>query len=167
MAAMNLAILLSQQGRNPEAETLLRQAVDTNPHNAAAAFDLGLLLAEISNKSEALQRLCERRCKLTRPWRKPRICRRAAEQRPGEPKYAFARAYYQLRNGKEKDAVATLDPLVKTYPSYGDAVLMLDGLYEKHGRVKEAAEVYDRALVTTGLPEEYRSQIAARRNALH
>jgi len=179
---VNLAILLNQQGRNPEAEALLRQVVETNPHSAAAAFDLGLLLAEMGRKDEAaaaLRRALQTDPNLaqaaynlavlvgeTNPAEAAELCRKAAEQRTAEPKYALARAYYQLRDGKEQDAVATLSQLLQVVPTYGDAVLMLGRIHEKQGRVIEAAKVYDRALATPGLPEEPRARIAARRDSL-
>ena len=51
---MNLAVMLSGQGRNPEAEQLLRRATYAYPDNADAASSLGLLLVETGRADEAL-----------------------------------------------------------------------------------------------------------------
>tara|TARA_Y100001934_G_scaffold283484_1_gene403669 strand:+ start:3980 stop:6424 length:2445 start_codon:yes stop_codon:yes gene_type:complete len=45
-ARMNLATLLSRQGRNPEAEKLLREATKLEPSWGQAYYSLGLLIAE-------------------------------------------------------------------------------------------------------------------------
>ncbi len=68
-------------------------------------------------------------------------------------------------NTRQESRRAAPDPLMIDFPSDGDVVLMLGGLYKKHGRVKEAAEIYDRALVPPGLPEAYKARIAARRDS--
>ncbi|HEY5657886.1 MAG TPA: tetratricopeptide repeat protein, partial [Myxococcota bacterium] len=46
-AKINLAILLSGEGRNPEAEQLLREVVEAAPEHHEAAYLLGLLLVEM------------------------------------------------------------------------------------------------------------------------
>ena len=50
---MNLALLLNRQGKNAEAEQLLKVALRAHPQNAAVAFNLGLLLAEVGKTTEA------------------------------------------------------------------------------------------------------------------
>ncbi|MGE4550629.1 MAG: tetratricopeptide repeat protein [Opitutales bacterium] len=45
-ARMNLAMLLSRQGRNPEAEKLLREVIGLEPSWGQAYYSLGLLIAE-------------------------------------------------------------------------------------------------------------------------
>ncbi len=51
---MNLAVLLSGQGRNQEAEKLLREATAAYPDDANAAYSLGLLLVEMQQAKEGL-----------------------------------------------------------------------------------------------------------------
>ncbi len=53
-ALVNLAVMLSGQGRNQEAEALLRRATDAYPDNADAASSLGLLLVESGRTEESL-----------------------------------------------------------------------------------------------------------------
>jgi tetratricopeptide (TPR) repeat protein len=182
MSAANLAIDLSRQGRNEEAEGLLRQALRASPRNAASSFNLGLLLAEMGKNDQAeaaLRQALEADPSLAPaaynlavlvgardPAQAASLCRRAAELQPGEPRYAFSRAYYELQQGKESDATATLEALVATHPAFGDAVLMLGDLYGRKGRSKQAAELYDRALAAQGLADRERAEIAGRRRAL-
>jgi len=52
-AKANLAVLLNGQGRNDEAETLLRSVLDAYPEQYEVAYSLGLLLAEMGRYIEA------------------------------------------------------------------------------------------------------------------
>ena len=52
-AKMNLAVLLNAQGRNEEAEILLRSILDAYPEQYDVAYSLGLLLAEMGRYEEA------------------------------------------------------------------------------------------------------------------
>jgi tetratricopeptide (TPR) repeat protein len=182
MSAANLAILLNRHGRNEEAEGLLQQAVRANPRNAASAFNLGLLLAEMGKSDQAetaLRQALEADPSLAPaaynlavlvgerdPARAANLCRKAAELRPEEPKYALGRAYYELQQGKDSDAAATLEALVGAHPAFKDAVLMLGDLYGRRGHSKQAAQLYDRALAAKGLSDRDRAEIVGRRRAL-
>ncbi len=52
-AKVNLAVLLNAQGRNDEAEVLLRQVMEAFPQEYQVAYSLGLLLAEVGKYHEA------------------------------------------------------------------------------------------------------------------
>ena len=52
-AKANLAVLLNAQGRNDEAEALLRSILEAYPDQYDVAYSLGLLLAEMGRYSEA------------------------------------------------------------------------------------------------------------------
>ncbi len=52
-AKANLAVLLNAQGRNDEAEALLRSILDAYPEQYDVAYSLGLLLAEMGRYPEA------------------------------------------------------------------------------------------------------------------
>ncbi len=54
-AKSNLAVLLNSQGRNDEAEVLLRELVEDYPEQHEAAYSLGLLLAEMERVDEAVE----------------------------------------------------------------------------------------------------------------
>ena len=56
-ASLNLAVLLSQLGRNAEAETVLRNAVAVEPDAGDAHYSLGLLLAEQGEVAASLEHL--------------------------------------------------------------------------------------------------------------
>ena len=50
---MNLAVLLSSQGRNDEAEVLLREVLEAYPEQHEVEYSMGLLLAEMGRYPEA------------------------------------------------------------------------------------------------------------------
>ena len=52
-AKANLAVLLNAQGRNDEAESLLRSILEAYPEQHDVAYSLGLLLAEMGRYVEA------------------------------------------------------------------------------------------------------------------
>ena len=54
-ARMNLAVLLSSQGRNTEAEQLLREGAIKHPESGDIAYSLGLLLVEMQRPELALE----------------------------------------------------------------------------------------------------------------
>ena len=54
-ARMNLAVLLSSQGRNTEAEQLLREGAAKHPENGDVAYSLGLLLVEMQRPEAGLE----------------------------------------------------------------------------------------------------------------
>ena len=59
-ARMNLATLLSRQGRNREAEKLLREAIRYQPGWGQAHYSLGLLLAEDRSRLPEATRALEK-----------------------------------------------------------------------------------------------------------
>ncbi len=50
---MNLAVLLSSQGRNEEAEILLREVLEAYPEQHEVEYSMGLLVAEMGRYPEA------------------------------------------------------------------------------------------------------------------
>jgi tetratricopeptide (TPR) repeat protein len=144
-AYFNLGLLLGEGGRLEEAASAHRAALEIDPDLAAAAYNLGVILAGDDVK-EGLR------------W-----CRRAAELRPEEPKYAFTVAFYVERSGDLGEAVALLERLIIGHPGYADAWLMLGALYERLGRVDDAGKLYRKAAENDRLPLEVRRQFAARR----
>ena len=141
---VNASLAYNMAGRNKEAEESLRAALQYEPKNAAANFNLGLLLGGMGRQSEAkrsLQMALETEpgmaaaaynlCILESEdnlgqaieW-----CRKAAESRPSEPRYAYALAFHQQRAGRRDDAVAVLQELIIRYPDYSDAQVLLNQL---------------------------------------
>ncbi len=132
-AKMNLAVLLSSQGRNDEAEALLREVVRDFPENADALRSLGLLRAEMGDAEEALD-LLERASRqqptnarlhynlglllqqLGRQDEAGRELRRALEIEPESLDYMHALADHLLRRGRLEEARAIARRMVALYP---------------------------------------------------
>ncbi len=177
-ALVNLAALVSGQGKLDEAESLLRKARALEPRSASIAFNLGLLLAEREKPKEAEEALRAALAADPRlaaaafnlgvlvggkdPREAAALCRRAAELSPGEPRYAFSRAYYEFRAGDARAATATLEALVARAPGYADAYLLLGELYERTGRADEARALFRKGSAEPALAPEVRSALARR-----
>lgn len=147
-ANLNLGMLLAELGKPGEAETAFRTAFKSDPRSAQAAYNLGVL---VSRKS--LEEAVE--------W-----CARAAKLAPGEARYAYTHSFYLNQSGKTAEAIRTLESLLVVGASYPDAYALLGQIYERSGRRKEAASVYDRALRNPALPEEARQHFASRRELI-
>ncbi len=93
-------------------------------------------------------------------------CKRAADLRPQEPRYAYTLAFYQLQTGAEKDAVPTLEALIERHPAYADAYLLLGGTYEKQGKKAAAEKLYTKALGAADIPDSAKARIAAQLQAM-
>jgi tetratricopeptide (TPR) repeat protein len=143
-AHFNLGLILGEQGRLQEAVFAHRAALEADPKLAAAAYNLGVILAR-EDVNEGLR------------W-----CRRAAELRPREPKYAYTVAFFLEQAGDIDGAVETLERLIEDHPGYPDAWIMLGSEYERQGRGTEAGVLYRRAAENELLPPELRRQFAAR-----
>jgi Flp pilus assembly protein TadD len=128
---MNESVAYSNMKRNDQAEQCLRRALETEPDNAAANFNLGLLLAEEGKTDEAEKALRKAIKSDSRPcgaWcpaaanynlgvilagRKNMseaiaLCRKACELQPDEAKYAHALALYLYREGDAEGAIEVL-----------------------------------------------------------
>ena len=84
------------------------------------------------------------------------FCRKAAEIRPDQPRYAYTLAFYQQQKGDLAGAANVLDGLITKYPAYADAYVLLGGIYEKQGKKAEAEGVYNRGLAVEGMPDQYK-----------
>jgi Flp pilus assembly protein TadD len=137
-------------GDNNKADKLLKKALKINPDNAAANFNTGLLKAEQNDPKGAEQHLKKalkadpqmaqaayNLCVITA---KDRIneavtyCKKAAELRPQEPRYAYTLAFYLNQKGDRDEAVKTLKALTEKYPWYKDAEILLLEISKKDKR---------------------------------
>jgi tetratricopeptide (TPR) repeat protein len=123
-AMVNLAMLYNQQGKNDEAEKLLRQVLAGQPDLYEVHYSLGLLLAELKNYVEAEQYLTI-----------------AAKGLP-----ARARIHYNLgllRQYLQKDAQAeaALATALKLEPNQVDFLYALADFYLKRDRLLEAKTI--------------------------
>jgi len=132
-AKMNLSVLLSAQGRNPEAAELLRQVVHAYPDNADAAYMLGLLLAEMG-QAEAATRELRRAVELSprnarlrynlglllqqlgRPAEAEPMLKGALELQPDDPDLLLALSDHYLRRGQPEAALALARRLQAAHP---------------------------------------------------
>jgi len=132
-AKMNLAVLLSAEGRNEEAGTLLREVLAAYPDNHDASYSLGLLLVEMGRPGEALHwldraaagmpgnsrahynlglllqqrgRLDEARARLAR----------AVELEPDRMDYLFALADHHLKRGQPRQVIAIAERMIELEP---------------------------------------------------
>jgi Flp pilus assembly protein TadD len=80
VAALNLADVYRAQGREDDAQTLIRQIIRQHPDNAAAQHALGLSLIRQHRNAEALTAL-----------------RKATQLEPGNRQYAYV---YELAQGQ-------------------------------------------------------------------
>jgi tetratricopeptide (TPR) repeat protein len=141
MAMVNSSIAYAQMGENDKAEQSLQKALKLAPDNAAANFNMGLLKAEknepkqaekyLKNSFKADPQMAQAAYNLCIITAKDRIneavtwCRKAADLRPQEPKYAFTLAFYLNQKGEKAEAVRILNALVEKYSGYKDAEMLL------------------------------------------
>jgi tetratricopeptide (TPR) repeat protein len=132
-AKANLAVLLNREGRNDEAEALLRGILKDYPNNADAMYLLGLLSVEQDRPEEAvelLSRAAELRPKdgrvlynlglllqqLGRLDEAGQVLRRALEIEPDGLDYLHAYADHLLRRGRDEQAWALAERMIELYP---------------------------------------------------
>lgn len=148
IALLNLGMLLAETERMDQAENAFRASFQNDPHAAQAAFNLGILLAK-SHPAEALG------------W-----CRKAAELRPQESRYAYTLAFFQNQQGKTNEAVFTLENLLNKEPVQADAYVLLGKIREDQNKLAEALAVYQRGAANHRLTKEERAEFQARANSI-
>ena len=182
LAMVNEAMAYARMGENQKATEVLQEALKVAPDNAAANFNMGLLKAEENDFVMAEKHLraafksdpqmAQAAYNLGVILSKDRLdeavdlCRKAAELRPDQPKYAFTLAFYQQQKGDLPGAASVLDGLITKYPAYADAYILLGGIYEKQGKRAEAERVYNKGLAVDGIPDQYKVRIKERLDAL-
>jgi tetratricopeptide (TPR) repeat protein len=147
-ANFNMGLLKTEQKDLKGAEKYLKAALTADPHMAQAAYNLCVITSK-DRINEAVT-----------------YCKKAADLKPQEPRYAYTLAFYQLQKGDEKGAVKTLRTLIEKQPAYADAYDLLGGTYEKQGKKEEAEKVYKKALETDGIPDRDKFRIGAQLEAL-
>jgi tetratricopeptide (TPR) repeat protein len=141
MAMVNSSIVYAQMGENGKAEQSLQKALKLAPDNAAANFNMGLLKAEknepkqaekyLKNAFKADPQMAQAAYNLCVITAKDSVseavtwCRKAADLRPQEPRYAYTLAYYLDQNGNRDEAVKTLKAILEKYPQHKDAEMLL------------------------------------------
>jgi tetratricopeptide (TPR) repeat protein len=147
-ANFNLGLHLAEQGRTDEAEKCLRTALNSDPTLAEAAYNLAVLVAG------------------RQPAETIALCRKAAQLRPQEPKYAYTLAFYLRKGGDAAEAISTLRELVRRHPEHVDSIALLGSTYEETGRREQALQLYRSAVANEAIPPEARRQFAGMAAAL-
>jgi len=179
---VHAALAYNSLRRNDKAEESLRRALKFDPDNAAANFNLGLLLGEQGRLPEAeaaLRKalkadpqmaaaaynlgviLGEQKLGEAITW-----CQQAHQLRPHDAKYAHTLAFFYWKNQKTAEAVALLRQVIEREPSYWDAYLLLAAIQEQAGNRAAAAAVYRDVLRQDELPPVLRRKLEARLRAL-
>jgi tetratricopeptide (TPR) repeat protein len=147
LAMVNESMAYARMGDNKKADAYLKKALKVNPNNAAANFNMGLLKAE-QNDSKGAEQYLEKALKadpqmaqaaynLCIITAKERIneavtwCRKAAELRPQDPRYAYTLAFYLNQRGDKDEAVRALNATIEKYPAYKDARMLLGEISKK------------------------------------
>jgi Tfp pilus assembly protein PilF len=182
LAIVNESIAYARLGETKKADESLQKALKISPNNGTANFNMGLLKAEQNDLKGAEKylkaalkadpQMAQAAYNLCIITAKDRIneavtwCRKAAELRPQEPRYAYTLAFYLQQKGDSKGAATVLESLINRAPAYGDAYLLLGDIYEKQGKKKEAEAIYREALGKEGLSRNDRIRIDAKLKAL-
>jgi Tfp pilus assembly protein PilF len=181
-ALVNESMVYAQLKETKKADESLQKALKIAPGSAAVNFNMGLLKAEQKDlkgaekylkaalkadpqMAQAAYNLCVITSK-DRVTEAVTYCKKAADLRPQEPRYAYTLAFYQLQKGDERDAVKTLEGLIEKQPAYADPYLLLGRIYEKQGKKEEAEKIYKKALETEGIPDQDKFRIGAQLEAL-
>jgi tetratricopeptide (TPR) repeat protein len=147
---VNASIAYARMGDKAKAEESLNKALKINPKSAAANFNLGLVKAEQNDLPKAEQylraalkedpALAVAAYNLCVIISKDRVseavtwCRKAAELRPQDPKYAYTLAFYLNQKGDRDEAIRTLKAIIEKYPGYKDAEMLLREITKKEKR---------------------------------
>jgi len=127
-AKMNLALLLSQQGRDGEAANLLREVLAAYPDNYDAMYWLALLSAA-EQPREAVD-----------------LLRSAARGMPGDGRVRYNLGLLLQQLGEDAAAEATLQEALALDPEQFDYLYALLDFYARRGRLPEALALAERII---------------------
>jgi tetratricopeptide (TPR) repeat protein len=141
MAMVNMSIAQARRGETDEAEKSLLKALKLVPDNAAANFNIGLLQAEkgdLKGAEESLKKAfaadpqmaqaAYNLCIITAQDRVGEAvtwCRKAAELRPQDAKYAYTLAFYLSQKDEKTEAVRLLKTILARDPRHREAEALL------------------------------------------
>ena len=136
-AAVNLADLDRELGRETEGEAVLRQALQRSPDDASLLYALGLSMVRQKRSTEALT-----------------LFGKAASMDPGNSRYAYVYAIALNDAGQTPVAIETLERIVKLHP-YDRASLAAIVTFCQQAGDRAKALIYARRLdeVDPGNPE--------------
>lgn len=120
-AYVNLADLYRSQGRDQDAEAILRLGLPRAADRATVEFALALALVRLGQHSEALAHL-----------------HRAHVLRPEVIRFGYVYAVAQFDAGQHEASLETLERMRERYPTNREILRLLAGYSQKLGRVKAA-----------------------------
>jgi tetratricopeptide (TPR) repeat protein len=126
-AAVNLADLYRDRGRDNEGAQVLREAIARSAQNASLHHALGLTLVRLGRSDIALDEL-----------------RRAAELDPARARYAYVYAVGLQSAGRRGDAVAVLKANLQLHPNDRDSLAAMVNFSRENGDVAGALEYAQR-----------------------
>jgi tetratricopeptide (TPR) repeat protein len=141
---LNMAMLLAEVGKTAEAERSFRTAFKADPTMAQAAYNLGLLLST------------------DRPAEATEWASKAVALRPQEPRYVYALALFQHRQGKPEAAIGILEKLIAGSPAHPESYALLGQLYERAEQPQSASAIYLKAIENRNMPEDAREAFRQR-----
>jgi Flp pilus assembly protein TadD len=159
---VNASIAYARLREPSKAARALEHALDIEPNNAEANFNMGLLKAEQNDTAQAESHL--RKAFKADPAMAPaaynlavllakdrlgeaiKWCRTALRLQPSNPKYAYTLAFFQNSIGDTESAIRVLSEAVKHEPADGTIYMLLAGIYLRKGASERAAEVYRKGL---------------------
>jgi Tfp pilus assembly protein PilF len=179
---VNISIVQARMGELGKADESLTRALKIAPKNAAANFNMGLVKAELNDLNsaekhlrvalEADPTLGEAAFNLSiilakdRPTEALHWSRKAADLRPGEPKYAYTLAFYEHQQGNSGEAIKVLQELTRKHPKYLSAYMLMAEIHEKQGQKEEAEKAYRAVLSNKALTPQEKGFIESRLNKL-
>jgi tetratricopeptide (TPR) repeat protein len=131
-----------------EAEKALRTAFKADPQFAAAAYNLGVLLAQ-DQQDEAIR------------W-----CRKSVELDPQNAKYHYTLAFFLHAARDVGEAIDLLKQITARWPQYIDAYMLLGSIFEQREQWDEALGVYLKALKLPNLSRQNQQHLADRITAI-
>jgi tetratricopeptide (TPR) repeat protein len=120
-AAVNLADLYREAGRDGEGEAVLHQVLERSPYDAAALHALGLWLVRHRQNQEALSMLAG-----------------AARLDPANARYVYVYAIALNDSGQTRAAIETLEDNIKLHPYDRDSLAALVAFCDQTGKPFEA-----------------------------
>lgn len=126
-AYVNLADLYRAQGREADAERVLREGIQREPKSAVLHHALGLTLVRLKHADQALSELAL-----------------AAKLDPKNARFAYVYGVALHSSGRVAEAIAALTRASKAYPADVDILQALASYYEKAGDETEARRYADR-----------------------
>ncbi|MGH7838933.1 MAG: tetratricopeptide repeat protein, partial [Candidatus Binataceae bacterium] len=120
-AAVNLADLYRELGRDRDGEGVLTNAISRSPGDASLRHALGLLMVRRGQKQAAISQLAE-----------------AARLDPDNSRFAFAYAAALIDAGQANEARGLLEASVRRHPFDRDTLAALTDLYTEAGKIPQA-----------------------------